>query len=125
MAVYSRPGYVSLNGRVLLQADNIDGKTSRSNTSVTTLQLDYAGHSVGPLEVEFTVSSAVPASGIEGAVVQKLIAAGEVPLAFTFAGSTYNCIGRIDETSFKTAVGEKNVSSFTYKGGLLNIASAA
>lgn len=124
MSAYSRPGYVSLDGRVLLQADNIDGKLSRSNTSVVTLLLNYAGHSVGPSEVEFTVSSAVPATGVEGGIAQKLIAAGEIPLAFTFAGATYNCIGRIDETTFKTAVGEKNVSSFMFKGGLLNIVSA-
>lgn len=125
MAVYSRPGYVGLDDRILLNAENIDGKISRTNTDVTTLLLNYAGHSVGPMMVEFTVSSAVPAAGIEGGIVAYLIAAGEVPLTFTFAGQTYNCNGRIDDTTLKTAVGEKNVSSFTFKGALLNIVASA
>ena len=125
MTAFSRPGYVSLDARVLLMAENVDGKLARSNTSVLTLLLDYAGHSVGPMEVEFTVSSAVPAAGIEGNIVPLLIASGELPLAFTFAGSTYNCSGRIDETTFKTAIGEKNVSTFMFKGKLLNTVSAS
>lgn len=125
MANYSRPGYVGLDDRILLNAENIDGKLSRTNTDVLTLLLDYAGHSVGPLMVEFTVSSAVPAAGIEGDIVAILVSADELPLTFTYAGSTYNCSGRIDDTTLKTAVGEKNVTSFTFKGKLLNIVANA
>ena len=88
--VYSRPGYISIAGRVLLQVMKIDVKFDSGNKDVDTLLLQRAGHSLGPQKVSVDVSSAVPAAGIEGDIIQRLIGAGTQSFAMTFAGTIYN-----------------------------------
>ena len=95
--VYSRPGYISIAGRVLLQVMKIDVKFDSGNKDVDTLLLQRAGHSLGPQKVSVDVSSAVPAAGIEG---------------------------DIRTAGFSTDVGNPNGTDFNVSGKLINTASA-
>lgn len=122
---YSRPGYISVGGRVLLQAMKIDVKFDSGNKDVDTLLLGRAGHSAGPQKVSVDVSSAVPAAGIEGDIIQRLVQAGTQSFAMTFAGTTYNIEGDIRTAGFMTDVGSPNGTDFNVSGKLLNTASAA
>ena len=122
---YSRPGYISVGGRVLLQAMKIDVKFDSGNKDVDTLLLGRAGHSLGPQKVSVDVSSAVPASGIEGDIIQRLVNAGTQSFAMTFAGTTYNIEGDIRAAGFSTDVGNPNGTDFNVSGKLLNTVSAA
>lgn len=122
---YSRPGYISVGGRVLLQASKIDVKFDSGNKDVDTLQLGRAGHSIGPQKVSVDVSSAVPASGIEGDIIRRLVQAGTQNFAMTYAGTTYNIEGDIRTAGFMTDVGSPNGTDFNVSGKLLNTASAA
>lgn len=123
--VYSRPGYISIAGRVLLQVMKIDVKFDSGNKDVDTLLLQRAGHSLGPQKVSIDVSSAVPAAGIEGDIIQRLIAAGTQSFAVTYAGTIYNVEGDIRTASFNTSVGDPNGTDFNVSGKLINTASAA
>mgnify|MGYP000911072834 CR=1 FL=1 len=121
---YSRPGYIAVNGRVLLQVMKVELKLDSGNKDVETLLLGWAGPSVGPQKVEISVSSAVPATGIEGDIIPLLVTAGTQSFAITFAGKTYNVEGDIRTAGFSSDVGNPNGTDFTVSGKLLNIASA-
>jgi hypothetical protein len=122
---YSRPGYISVAGRVLLQVMKIDVKFDSGNKDVDTLLLGRAGHSLGPQKVSIDVSSAVPAAGIEGDIITRLINAGTQSFAITFAGTIYNVEGDIRTGGFSTDVGNPNGTDFNVSGKLINTASAA
>ena len=122
---YSRPGYISVAGRVLLQVMKIDVKFDSGNKDVDTLLLGRAGHSLGPQKVSIDVSSAVPAAGIEGDIITRLLAAGTQSFAITYAGTIYNVEGDIRTAGFNTDVGNPNGTDFNVSGKLINQTSAA
>ena len=122
---YSRPGFISIGGRTLLQSMKIDVKFDSGNKDVDTLLLGRAGHSLGPQKVSIDVSSAVPASGIEGDIITRLINAGTQSFAITYAGTIYNVEGDIRTAGFSSDVGNPNGTDFNVSGKLINTASAA
>lgn len=121
---YSRPGYISIGGRTLLQSMKIDVKFDSGNKDVDTLLLGRAGHSLGPQKVSIDVSAAVPAAGIEGDIITRLINAGTQQIAVTYAGSIYNVEGDIRTAGFSTDVGNPNGMDYNISGKLINTASA-
>lgn len=122
---YSRPGFISVAGRVLLQVMKVDVNFDSGNKDVDTLLLGRAGHSLGPQKVSIDVSSAVPASGIEGDIITRLINAGTQSFAITYAGTIYNVEGDIRTAGFSSDVGNPNGTDFNVSGKLINTASAA
>lgn len=120
MAVYSRPGFVLYAGQPVLQASNVSFSFETDNKDVNTLLLGRAGHSAGPRKVQFDVTSAVPAAGMERAWIAIANAQGEVSLAFKIANKTYNCTGDIRNVKVDTSVDKANDVSFTFHGILIN-----
>lgn len=121
MPTYSGPGFVSSGPVPLLQAESIDFKHNPDNKPVKTLLLGRAGHSPGAAEVTATVSNAVPAGGPEVDWVAVSAAQAEIPLSFTIAGKTYNCIGDVQNAGYATGVDSANKISFEFAGRLVNI----
>jgi hypothetical protein len=103
----------------------VDVKFDSGNKDVDTLLLGRAGHSLGPQKVSIDVSSAVPAAGIEGDIITRLINAGTQSFAITFAGTIYNVEGDIRTAGFSSDVGNPNGTDFNVSGKLINTASAA
>lgn len=121
MPGYSGPGFVS-NGPVpLLQAESIDFKHNPDNKPVKTLLLGRAGHSPGASEVTASVANAVPAGGPEIDWVAVSASQAEIPLSFTIAGRTYNCIGDVQGANYASGVDSPNKLSFEFSGRLVNI----
>lgn len=120
MATYSAPGFVLYAGIPVLQASQVSFNFTTDNKDVNTLLLGRAGHSAGPRKVQISVTSAVPAAGMEQAWFAIANAQSEVSLAFKMAGKTYNCRGDIREVKADTSVDKANDVSFEFHGILVN-----
>lgn len=121
MSTYSGPGFVTSNGRPLLQAENITFKVDPKNKPVETLLLGYSGHSPGAVTVSGDVSNAVPAGGPEVDWVVVAAAQVEVAIGFSIAGRTYNCVVNISGANYGTGVDNANKLTFEYMGRLVNV----
>ncbi len=116
MAVYSGPGFVLYNGAPVLQSDTITYDFQTDNKDVNTLLLGNAGFSAGPRKVQVSVSSAVPADGLEFDWIGIANAQQQVNLSFRLAGTTYNCTGDIRSVKLDTSVDKANQVSFEFHG---------
>lgn len=123
MALYSGPGYVEYQGRVLRQAKDVEIKFDPQNKDVNTLLLGRAGHTPGPAMVTVSVTSAIPsadAGGLEVDWIAASAAQAEVELTYVCAGTRYRVRGDVRDASMKSsAEGEANTVSFTHHGKLL------
>lgn len=122
MAVYSAPGFVLFEGTPVLQANQVSMSVETDNKDVMTLLLGNAGFSAGSKKVQISVTSAIPAAGMERAWVTIANAQGEVSLGFKLAGVTYNCKGDIRSVKADTSVDKANEVSFEFHGRLINAA---
>lgn len=117
---YSGPAFVLYNGRPVLQASSIDFSVETDNKDVNTLILGRAGHSAGAKSVKLSVSSAVPADGLEVDWVAIANAQAEVPIGVSFAGDTYNCRGDVRSVKLGSSVDKANEVSFEFSGRVVN-----
>lgn len=119
---YSGPGFVTVNGRVLLQSSKITMEMDSGNKDVLTILLGRAGHSTGPQMVTINVDSAVPQDGVEANIPSLVLAAQTNTLGFKMAGTTYTCEGDIRTSSLSGSVGDPNATSFSFHGKITSIA---
>ena len=120
-APYSAPGFVSYNGRPLLQSDTISLKIDTDNKDVNTLLLGRAGHSAGPVKATFTVSAAVPAGGLEIDWPTIALQQAQIALTFTIAGRAYNATGDVRNVELSTSTDKANAVSFEFHARLTQI----
>lgn len=121
MALYSGPGFVSYNGRPVLQSDSVELDAKSGNTRVKTLLLGDAGHSAGAEGVSITVSGGIPATGVEVDWVGLSLSHVEIPLAFHLAGKVYNCVGDVTDAKLTSGVDKANMVSMTFNGRVVGI----
>lgn len=116
MARYSGPGFVSYQGRPVLQAKSVDVQIQSGNNDVDTLILGRAGHSKGSKKVQIQVDNAIPQAGPEIDWEGLAEAQEEIPLSFTVAGKTRNCVGDIRDVTVKSSTDAANIISYTFHG---------
>lgn len=121
MALYSGPGFITYNGRPVLQSDSVELDVKSGNSRVKTLLLGDAGHSAGAEGVSITVSGGVPAAGVEVDWLGLSLSHVEVPLAFHCAGRVYNCVGDISDAKLSSGVDKPNMVSMTFNGRVVGI----
>jgi len=117
---YSVPGFVAYESIPVLQAQSISVSVETDNKDVNTLLLGNAGFSPGAKKITISVNNAVPADGMEQAWITIANAQDEVPLSFTLAGTTYNCVGDIRSVKVESSTDKANDVSFEFHGRLVN-----
>lgn len=119
---YSGPGFVTVNGRVLLQSSKITMEMDSGNKDVLTILLGRAGHSTGPQMVTINVDSAIPQDGVEADIPALVLAAATNTLGFKMANTTYTAEGDIRTASLSGSVGDPNATSFSFHGKITAVA---
>ncbi len=117
---YSGPAFVLYNGRPVLQASSIDFSLDTDTEDVNALLLGRVHHSACAKSVKLSVSSAVPADGLEVDWVAIANAQAEVPIGVSFAGDTYNCRGDVRSVKLGSSVDKANEVSFEFSGRVVN-----
>lgn len=120
MATYSGPGHVKYRGVPVLQSGSVELDAQTDNKDVNTLLLGRAGHSRGARKVQIQVESAIPQTGMEIDWVGIANAQTEIPLSFTIANKTWNCVGDVRDTRIRSTVNDANSVSFTFHGRIVS-----
>ena len=122
-APYSGPGFVSYNGRPLLQSKSIEVDIDTQNKDVETLLLGRAGHSAGPAKATFDVSQAIPQAGLEIDWPAVALQQAQIALTFTVAGRAYNVTGDVRNVKLSTTTDAANAVSFQFHGQVTQLLS--
>jgi hypothetical protein len=117
--VYSGPGFVRLDGRVLLRSTKISLKIDSNNSDVVTILGGREGHTPGPTAVTASVESPIPADGFEVDFPRLCAAGAEHTLDFVIGSTEYPCVGDIRSSGVEGAAGSPNSTSFDFSGRLV------